>query len=138
MVGEIEKEHEERYLTLLNNIKDDRVFKKDGKYYCVPVYIADVYKGVLPNKAATAGKTYEEWPEMDDTYIFQFSMYKNDLLIVEHKKGIAMKKMRKNDRSKTPDEITIYKDLVYFNAFGIAINSSPNNSFILCFARSNL
>ena len=31
MVGEIEKEHEARYLTLLNNIKDDRVFKKDGK-----------------------------------------------------------------------------------------------------------
>ena len=27
-VGEIEKEHEKRYLTLLHNIKDDRVFKK--------------------------------------------------------------------------------------------------------------
>ena len=24
------KEHEKRYLTLLHNIKDDRVFKKDG------------------------------------------------------------------------------------------------------------
>ncbi len=30
-VGKIEKEHEERYLTLLNNIKEDKVFKKDGK-----------------------------------------------------------------------------------------------------------
>ena len=30
-VGKIEREHENRYLTLLNNIKDDRVFKKDGE-----------------------------------------------------------------------------------------------------------
>ena len=30
MVGEIEKEHEQRYLTLLQNVKDERVFKKDG------------------------------------------------------------------------------------------------------------
>lgn len=30
-VGKIEKEHEERYLALLNNIKEDKVFKKDGK-----------------------------------------------------------------------------------------------------------
>ena len=29
-VGKIEKEHEERYLTLLKNIKDDKVFHKDG------------------------------------------------------------------------------------------------------------
>ena len=29
-VGKIEKEHEQRYLTLLQNVKDDRVFKKDG------------------------------------------------------------------------------------------------------------
>ena len=30
MVGQIEKEHEERYLTLLQNIKDERVIKKDA------------------------------------------------------------------------------------------------------------
>ena len=30
-VGKIEKEHEERYLRLLKNIEDDRVFKKDGE-----------------------------------------------------------------------------------------------------------
>ncbi len=29
-VAKIEKEHEERYLTLLKNVKDDRVFHKDG------------------------------------------------------------------------------------------------------------
>ena len=30
-VGKIEKEHEERYLALLNNIKDGKVFKKEEK-----------------------------------------------------------------------------------------------------------
>ena len=30
-VGKIEKEHEERYLTLLKNIKDGKVFNKEGK-----------------------------------------------------------------------------------------------------------
>lgn len=109
------------------------VFKKDGKYYCVPVYMSDVYKGVLPNKAATAGKSYAEWPEMDETYNFQFSMYKNDLLCIEHKKGIMMKKIRKNDRSKTPDEITIYKDLVYFNAFDISTASAIIEDVLGCY-----
>ena len=110
------------------------VFKKDGKYYCVPVYMSDVYKGVLPNKAATAGKSYAEWPEMDETYKFQFSMYKNDLLCVEHKKGITMKKIRKNDRSKTPDEITIYKDLVYFNSFNISVASALVEDVLGCYS----
>ena len=31
MVGRIEKEHEERYLALLENIKQDKVFKKDAQ-----------------------------------------------------------------------------------------------------------
>ncbi|MFI3307170.1 MAG: rubrerythrin family protein [Mycoplasmatota bacterium] len=30
-VGKIEKEHEERYTSLLNNIKEEKVFKKDEK-----------------------------------------------------------------------------------------------------------
>lgn len=32
-VAKIEKEHEERYLTLLKNIKANKVFEKDGKVY---------------------------------------------------------------------------------------------------------
>ena len=33
MVGQIEKEHEERYRKLLKNIEEGRVFEKDGKVY---------------------------------------------------------------------------------------------------------
>ena len=32
-VGQIEKEHEQRYLTLLKNIETNKVFEKDGKVY---------------------------------------------------------------------------------------------------------
>ena len=45
MVGEIEKEHEHRYLTLLQNIKDERVFKKDSKKIWVCRNCGHVYEG---------------------------------------------------------------------------------------------
>ena len=44
-VGEIEKEHEKRYLTLLQNIKDERVFKKDGDKIWVCRNCGYVYTG---------------------------------------------------------------------------------------------
>ena len=45
MVGAIEKEHEERYRRLLQNIKDDRVFKKDGNKIWVCRNCGHVYEG---------------------------------------------------------------------------------------------
>ncbi len=52
-VGKIEKEHEERYLRLLQNIKDDRVFHKDGEKMwicrnCGHVYIGSDALDVCP------------------------------------------------------------------------------------------
>ena len=44
-VGEIEKHHEERYLTLLKNIEDDRVFKKDENKIWVCRNCGYVYEG---------------------------------------------------------------------------------------------
>ena len=44
-VAEIEKEHEERYLELLKNVKDDKVFKKDGKKIWVCRNCGYVYTG---------------------------------------------------------------------------------------------
>ena len=45
MVAAIEKEHEQRYLTLLKNIKDDRVFKKEEKKIWVCRNCGHVYEG---------------------------------------------------------------------------------------------
>ncbi len=52
-VARIEKEHEERYLTLLQNIKDDKVFKKDEQKIwicrnCGHVYIGSEALQVCP------------------------------------------------------------------------------------------
>ena len=44
-VAEIEKEHEKRYLTLLKNVKDERVFKKDGDKIWVCRNCGYVYTG---------------------------------------------------------------------------------------------
>ncbi|WGE63689.1 type II CRISPR RNA-guided endonuclease Cas9 [Actinobacillus equuli subsp. haemolyticus] len=62
------------------------VFTKDGKYFLVPIYTWQVAKGILPNKAATQYKDEEEWEIMDETAIFQFSMYPNDLIKLKTKK----------------------------------------------------
>ena len=44
-VAKIEKEHEERYLTLLKNIEDDRVFKKDEDKIWICRNCGHVYVG---------------------------------------------------------------------------------------------
>ena len=44
-VAKIEKEHEERYLTLLKNVKDNRVFHKDGDKIWICRNCGHVYVG---------------------------------------------------------------------------------------------
>ena len=50
------------------------VFTKDGKYFLVPIYTWQVAKGILPNKAIVALKDENEWIEIDNNYIFLFSL----------------------------------------------------------------
>jgi CRISPR-associated endonuclease Csn1 len=52
--------------------------KKDGKFYLVPVYVHHRVKG-LPNRAVVSKKSECQWTVMDDSYLFQFSLYPNDL-----------------------------------------------------------
>ncbi|NCA66866.1 MAG: type II CRISPR RNA-guided endonuclease Cas9 [Clostridia bacterium] len=92
------------------------IFYKDKKYYSVPVYVSDVYKSVLPNKAIEAGKPYREWPDMNEGYEFLFSLYPNDLVYVEHKKGINLVK---NDETKQK----LIDNNGYFYFGGIDISS---------------
>lgn len=67
------------------------LFSKKGKFFAVPIYVADVARKELPNRAVVAYKPEGEWPEMDDTYEFMFSLYPNDwvkvLLKSEVKEG---------------------------------------------------
>lgn len=64
------------------------VFSKKNKrgkeqYYLVPVYLKDMAAKVLPNKAVVVGKPEEEWLEMDESYVFKFSLFPDDLCFVQ-------------------------------------------------------
>lgn len=63
--------------------------KSNGKFYGVPIYTMDFALGILPNKAVVSGKdkagVIKDWLEMDEKYEFCFSLFKDDLLLVQKK-----------------------------------------------------
>lgn len=65
-------------------IRVDVFYMEGDGYYYVPIYITDVVKDELPNKAVVQKKLPKDWKEMDDKD-FLFSMYPNDLIYVERK-----------------------------------------------------
>lgn len=92
--------------------------KENGKFYGMPIYTMDFALGILPNKAVVAGKDKEgvikDWLEMDSSYEFCFSLFKDDLILVQKKE------MEKSE-------------LCYFVSFGVATASiqveKHNNKF---------
>jgi CRISPR-associated endonuclease Csn1 len=62
-------------------------FKKADKYYSIPIYQSDRASANLPSKLVVAGKPRDEWPEVDDTYQFIFSLFHNDVVKLINKKG---------------------------------------------------
>lgn len=67
------------------------VFKKDDKYYLIPIYTIDLMKNVLPQKAITAGKGYEDWITIDHSFTFLFSLFPNDLIKIVPSKNKTIK-----------------------------------------------
>ena len=63
--------------------------KVSGKFYGVPIYTMDFALGILPNKAVVGGKdksgVIKDWLEMDSNYEFCFSLFKDDLILVQKK-----------------------------------------------------
>jgi CRISPR-associated endonuclease Csn1 len=64
------------------------IFTKNKEFYAVPVYVADAAKKELPNKAVVGNTPEEDWPVMDDTYTFLFSLYPNDWVTLRLKKEV--------------------------------------------------
>lgn len=92
------------------------IFTKNNENFIVPVYVSDAYGKVLPNKAITVGKDKENWTEMDDSYTFLFSLYRNDLIKIKRNEGL---KATKNIGSKT-HLIEINDCLLYYRATDIS------------------
>ncbi len=101
-------------------------------YYFVPIYVSDMVKPVLPNRASVSGKPYSEWKEMREED-FIFSLYPNDLVKITAKKGMKF--------ARVFDDATIAKDyianeiLLYYKNADIATASirliTHDNSYFL-------
>ncbi|MEZ5814223.1 MAG: type II CRISPR RNA-guided endonuclease Cas9 [Alphaproteobacteria bacterium] len=61
------------------------VFRVNGKYQLVPIYVHHFAQEELPNKAIVAFKDEKDWLEVSDDD-FLFSLYKNDLVHIKSKK----------------------------------------------------
>lgn len=94
------------------------VFKKDGKFYLCPVYMADVYAKKLPNKVIEIRK---DWVEIDETFEFLFSLYKNDLIRLSGK-DIKLSKEHEDKKSKKEKDFVVEEIVAYY--VGVDINSA--------------
>ncbi|XMD84798.1 CRISPR/Cas system-associated RNA-guided endonuclease Cas9, type II-C [Campylobacter lari] len=65
------------------------IFKKQNKFYAIPIYAMDFALGILPNKIVITGKDKnnnpKQWQTIDESYEFCFSLYKNDLILLQKK-----------------------------------------------------
>lgn len=62
------------------------VYRKNQKYYLVPHYIDDLARGVLRTRAIVAHKKENEWIQINDSFEFLFSLFKNDLIRISFNK----------------------------------------------------
>ena len=94
------------------------VFRTPKKYVFVPVYVKDTVAKELPGKACVPLKPYDEWYEIGDEDEFLFSLYQNDIIHIEHKKGIAL---NYNGENEGPEKIT--KFVGYYTGADISTGS---------------
>lgn len=62
------------------------LFRKESKYYIVPVYIMDTVGQDLPNRVVTARKGYNHWGVLDESYKFELSLHPYDLIRIKSEK----------------------------------------------------
>ena len=64
------------------------VFTDGKKFHVVPLYVADVVKCELPDRAVVAYKPEEEWTVMDEHHDFLFSLHANDWVRISLKNEV--------------------------------------------------
>ena len=75
------------------------VYSRDGKFYLVPVYMKDIADGRLPVRACKASTPEAQWPVMDESYAFLFSLTKNCYILTEKQGSIKEGYYNGMDRS---------------------------------------
>lgn len=94
-------------------IRVDVFYIEGDGYYYVPIYITDVVKDELPNRAVVANKSHGEWKVMDDKD-FLFSMYPHDLIYVERKEAFTLDALKNSSLDPT---ISKTKGFFYYRSF---------------------
>lgn len=109
------------------------VYEKDRKYFVVPVYRYHIANKIHPNKAAVAKKKEKDWTEMDETYKFKFSLYKNDLIKIKYEDkerfgyyngfniSTASITIEEHDSSRKYEGLGIKTDVLEFNKYDVNI-----------------
>lgn len=101
-------------------VRIDLYYVKGEGYYFIPIYISDLIKEELPNKACVPHKEYHDWKNMKDED-FLYSIYPNDLLYI---KSSAPKKFTKKIRKgKKKDSFEAEEAFVYYITAGISVGS---------------
>ena len=106
------------------------IYCKAGKYYAVPVYRYQLLRNEIPKRAALAAKTEKEWPIMDDSYDFKFSIFKNDLIEIKYtNKGGYFGYYDGFDRSTASIIIESHDSSKRFRGIGIKSNVACFNKY---------
>lgn len=109
-------------------IRIDVFFVENEGYYFVPIYIADVKKEKLPNRACVAHKPVKEWKEMDEKD-FIFSLYPNDLIYVESKSGIKMVRKDNKEEATVLNKVFLYYISAMISGATICVINHDNSLF---------
>lgn len=106
-------------------VRLDVFYVENDGYYFVPIYVADVVKDELPNKACVPNKTYEEWKEMNEKD-FIFSIYPKDLLHIVGKNRINLTPNNKQEKSIEVGEVFAYYVKAGISGAAITIQTHDN------------
>lgn len=96
------------------------VFEKDGKYYCVPVYIKDIYAKHLPDRAISQGKRYDDWTKVDESFRFLFALFRNDLVYLKAKKPF---KLTPNDKEEK-QTVSLSEGFFYYKGINVSTGAA--------------
>lgn len=100
------------------------VFYKNNNYFLIPIYMSDSKKKQLPMRAITAGKGYDDWTLVDETYEFKFSLYPNDVIHIVSKKPI--KAITGSEEKVQLESLCGYYQSIHSSTGGLAVISHDN------------
>lgn len=100
------------------------IFTKGGKNYIVPVYLSDVIKDKLPDRAILQSKPEKEWTIIDETYTFCFGLYPNDLIKIITKKETYFGYYRGTDRATGALIILIHDGSKEIRGIGVKVHTA--------------